>query len=38
MKWIEALSYVLGVLKYVFLAALSMFVLYMIGLLRKSVD
>ncbi len=38
MKWIEAFSYLLGLLKYVFLAALSLFVIYLIGLLRRSVD
>ena len=38
MKWIEILGYFLGVLKYAFLAALVLFMVYMIGLLRKSVD
>ena len=38
MKWIEGLSYVLGVLKYLFLAAFSLFIVYTISLLRRSVD
>jgi len=38
LKWIEALGYVLGTLKYLFLAALALFMLYMVGLLRRSVD
>ena len=38
MKWIEELSFVLGLFKYVFLAALSLFIIYVVGLLRRSVD
>ena len=38
MKWIEIFGYGIGLLKYLFLAALSLFVVYMIGLLRKSID
>jgi hypothetical protein len=38
LKWIEIFGYGIGLLKYVFLAALSLFVAYMIGLLRKSID
>ena len=38
MNWIEAFSYLLGILKYLFLAALSLFMIYLIGLLRRSVD
>jgi len=32
------LSYALGILKYAFLAAFSLFIVYIIGLLRRSVD
>jgi len=38
LKWIDGLDYVLGILKYLFLAAFSLFIVYMVGLLRKSVD
>ena len=38
MKWIEGLNLILGILKYVFLAVLSLFMVHMIGLLRRSVD
>lgn len=32
------MAYVLGIVKYIFLAALSLFIIYVIGLLRKTVD
>lgn len=38
MKWIEALGYMLGLLKYVFLAGISLFVVYTIRLLRRNVE
>ena len=38
MKWIDSLDYMLGILKYVLLAGLSLFVVYLIGLLRRNVD
>jgi hypothetical protein len=38
MKWIDALGTLLGLLKYVFLAGLALFMVYMIGLLRKDVN
>lgn len=38
MKWISALTCTLGILKYLFLAGLSVFMVYMIGLLRRNVD
>ena len=38
MKWTDVLDYTLGIAKYVFLAGLSLFAVYLIGLLRRSVD
>lgn len=38
MNGTEILGWVLTALKYVFLAALSLFMLYLIGVLRRSVD
>lgn len=32
------MGYMLGIVKYVFLAVLALFMVYMIGLLRKSVE
>jgi len=32
------LDYSLGILKYVFLAGLALFMIYLIGLLRRSTD
>ena len=38
MKWISSLDYILGILKYILLGGLSLFMIYLIGLLRKGVD
>lgn len=38
MKWISGLDYILGILKYILLVGLSLFMVYMIGLLRRDVD
>jgi hypothetical protein len=38
MKWISHLDYILGILKYILLGGLSLFMVYLIGLLRKCVD
>lgn len=38
MKWISSLDYILGILKYILLAGLSLFMVYLIGMLRKNVD
>ena len=38
MKWISAFTCALGILKYLFLVGLSVFMVYMIGLLRRNVD
>ena len=32
------MAYVLVIVKYIFLAALALFIIYVIGLLRKTVD
>lgn len=38
LKWTDVLDYGLGIVKYVFLAGLAFFMLYLIGLLRRSAD
>jgi hypothetical protein len=38
LKGLDALGYMLGILKYLFLAGLALFMVYLIGLLRKDVD
>ena len=38
MKWISGLDYLLGILKYILLAGMALFMVYLIGLLRKNVD
>jgi hypothetical protein len=38
MKWTDALGSILGLLKYVFVAGLALFMVYMVGLLRRHVD
>jgi hypothetical protein len=38
LKWISNLDCILGILKYILLGGLSLFMVYLIGLLRKNVD
>jgi hypothetical protein len=38
MKWISGLDYLLGILKYILLVGLALFMVYMIGLLRRNAD
>jgi len=38
MKWISGMDYLLGILKYILLVGLALFMVYMIGLLRRDVD
>lgn len=38
MNWTDGLSLLLGILKYLFLAVFALFVVYVIGLLRRSID
>lgn len=38
MNWTNIFEYALGLMKYVFLAGIALYVIYFIGLLRKDVD